>query len=397
MPRRRNIPQPGDRPRDRAGSHQGEGIGQPERYCAREEVADDRSTGFSRNPGEQPPKGGTTNGRFPAARYRRSFHDENPSCCDPSAGFRCVPGRAEDRDQVKPRTKHCLLAIDNHWNRLLYLDECRPGKSWTIAIPAGSRDLQLVGDGKLLVSHGNGAAEYDLATGRKLKWVVERYTQINTARRLANGNTLLGADTAVGVVLYELDRDGKQIDRRQLKGLKDLRLLRPVENGNILMTVSGPCRAIEVDREGKIVWQAPLADKGYKAVRLANGNTMASTGGAATVVEFDRSGAGLYDRRQESPPEPGPGLVLGLRPVAQREHCGGQLAGTRQIRSRPAPGGIRSQQPPGLEMGGPPPGRGNYERLGFGIGGVEDWLLKAYMQDPPAPAGLVPAERRIGN
>jgi tRNA modification GTPase len=36
-------------------------------YCTREEVADVRSTGFSRNPGEEPPEGGTTNGTFLAA------------------------------------------------------------------------------------------------------------------------------------------------------------------------------------------------------------------------------------------------------------------------------------------------------------------------------------------
>ena len=37
-------------------------------YRAREGLADVRSTGFSRNPGEEPPKGGTTNGAFPGAR-----------------------------------------------------------------------------------------------------------------------------------------------------------------------------------------------------------------------------------------------------------------------------------------------------------------------------------------
>ena len=36
-------------------------------YRAREGLADVCSTGFSRNPGEEPPKGGTTNGAFPAA------------------------------------------------------------------------------------------------------------------------------------------------------------------------------------------------------------------------------------------------------------------------------------------------------------------------------------------
>ena len=40
----------------------------PSRYTAREGLADVRSTGSSRNPGEEPPKGGTTNGAFPAAR-----------------------------------------------------------------------------------------------------------------------------------------------------------------------------------------------------------------------------------------------------------------------------------------------------------------------------------------
>ena len=156
--------------------------------------------------------------------------------------FATCLAQAEDRDQVELQTKHRLLAIDNHWNRLLYLDQCRPGKSWTIAIPGGSRDLQLVGDGKVLASHGNGAAEYDLATGRRLKWIVERYSQINTARRLANGNTLLGADTAAGVVLYELNRDGKQIDRRQSRGSRTCGCCGLVENGNLLMTVSGPSR-----------------------------------------------------------------------------------------------------------------------------------------------------------
>jgi hypothetical protein len=39
-------------------------------YCRREEVAHVRSAGFSRNPGEDPPKGGTTNGAFLAAGGR---------------------------------------------------------------------------------------------------------------------------------------------------------------------------------------------------------------------------------------------------------------------------------------------------------------------------------------
>ncbi len=203
-------------------------------------------------------------------------------------------GRALPVTPAGAQTKHRLLAIDNNRNRLLCLDERNPGKNWAVNIPPGSRDLQLLDGGRILVSHGNGAAEYDLATGRRLSWAVDRYTQVNTAQRLANGNTLLGANPGAGIALYELDREGKEVGKRLLNGLKDLRLLRPTDNGKLLMTVSDPCRAIEVDPQGTIVWQAPLPDKGYKAIRLPNGNTMASTGGDATIIEFDRSGRTVF-------------------------------------------------------------------------------------------------------
>ena len=56
------------------------------------------------------------------------------------------------------------------------------------------------------------------------------------------------------------------------------------------MTVSDPCRAIEVNPAGKIVWQAPLPGKGYEAIRLPEGNTLVSTGGDARVIELSPDG-----------------------------------------------------------------------------------------------------------
>jgi hypothetical protein len=187
-------------------------------------------------------------------------------------------------------TSHLFLCIDNARNCLLCVDQHEPAKSWRVSIPPGSRDLQLLDGNKVLVSHGNGAAEYDLESGKMLDWAVDRYVQVSSAQRLADGRTLLGANSTAGVVIYELDRDGRELGQRGLDGLKDLRLLRVLDNGNILLTVSAPCRAIEVDPHGHIAWQAKLPDKGYKAVRLPNGNTLASTGGAVTVVELNPAG-----------------------------------------------------------------------------------------------------------
>jgi hypothetical protein len=191
---------------------------------------------------------------------------------------------------VHADTKHRFLCIDNARNHLLCVDQHEPAKSWCVSILPGSRDLQLLDGNRVLVSHGNGAAEYDLGTGQRLDGAVDRYAQVSSAQRLADGRTMLGANTMPGVVIYELDRHGRELGQRVLQGLKDLRLLRVIDNGNILLTVSAPCRAIEVDPHGHIVWQAGLPDKGYKAVRLPNGNTLASTGGAVTVVELNPAG-----------------------------------------------------------------------------------------------------------
>jgi len=107
------------------------------------------------------------------------------------------------------------------------VDQHDPNGGWSVAIPSpNSRDLQLVGAGRVLVSHPNGAAEYELAAGRKV-WEITTYSGVHTARRLPGGNTLLGANAKEGNVVIanwlghgnhpdsphavEFDRDNKLV------------------------------------------------------------------------------------------------------------------------------------------------------------------------------------------
>ena len=202
----------------------------------------------------------------------------------------CLPrGAARAAESVK----HRFLVVDNSAHRLIYVDQHDPGKGWSVSIPGPkSRDLQVIPGGKVLASHPNGAAEYDLATGGK-GWAVTTYKGVNTARRLPNGNTLLGANARDGIAVYEVDRAGKEVSRRVLaKKSGSLRVMRGLANGNLLLNLSGPSRAVEIDPKGKIVWQyaLPRGGKGYKVLRLPNGNTLVSTGGLASVVEVDAKG-----------------------------------------------------------------------------------------------------------
>jgi outer membrane protein assembly factor BamB len=157
-----------------------------------------------------------------------------------------------------------------------------------VAIPAGSRDLERIAEGRLLVSHGNGAAEYDLADGKRLPWAVEAYKDIQTARRLPGGNTLL---CTVSGTLYEVDPAGKEVGKTQIAvETLNMRLMRVLSGGNLLIGAANPRAAIEVARDGKVVKTLPLPDKSYTAIRLPDGATMAGTGGDVRIVTLDTGG-----------------------------------------------------------------------------------------------------------
>lgn len=183
--------------------------------------------------------------------------------------------------------KHRFLAVDNGGNRLLLVDQIT-NKGWSVAIPAGSRDLQLLPGGKVLVSHGNGAAEYDLATGAK-GWSVTGYASITTASRLDNGNTLLGGNVD-GITLYEIGSDKSLQSKVLPKGVADLRLARRLPNGNTLLGLAGAHKVVEVDAKGVTVWAAQLTDKAYVAYRLADGRTVATSGEDAYVYSIAPDG-----------------------------------------------------------------------------------------------------------
>ncbi len=191
--------------------------------------------------------------------------------------------------------QHRFVCIDNGRDRLLCVDQREPAKGWSVSIPSGSRDLQLLDGGRVLVSHGNGAAEYGLSDGRKLDWAVSRYTQVNSAQRIGD-TTILAANRGEGIVLYRLGPAGQELGQQVLGGLKDVRLVRPVEQDGWLLTVTKPDRVVQVDADGRVTWQAPLPGKGYKAVRLPSGNTLVSTGGAVSVIELDRQGQVVTSR-----------------------------------------------------------------------------------------------------
>ncbi len=183
--------------------------------------------------------------------------------------------------------KHKFLAVDNGLNHLLLVDEIN-NKGWTINIPAGSRDLQILPGNKILVSHGNGAAEYNLTDGTK-GWFTDKLANITTSTRLDNGNTLIGGNVN-GVTLYEILPNGTEKSHLTLSALSDIRLARRLKNGNTLLGLAAPHQVVEVDSLGTTVWTGALTDKGYVGYRLPNGHTIATSGEDCFIYDFSADG-----------------------------------------------------------------------------------------------------------
>lgn len=188
--------------------------------------------------------------------------------------------------------KHDFLALDEGINNVLHVDEFNPKNDWIV--PVGHhrpRDMQLIGGGKVLISHDKGYAEFDIATGH-LDRDVATFANVSAARRLPNGHTLLVyavEKQAMGVFVVELDAAGATVKKTVYPG-DYVRLMRQDDHGTFLFGMNDKIQ--EGDGDGHFIWTAKADGfrHAWKALRLPNGNTLASAGYGAFMVEFAPDG-----------------------------------------------------------------------------------------------------------
>jgi hypothetical protein len=206
----------------------------------------------------------------------------------------CCSGLGISAANAAPQRR--FLCIDNFAkkNQLIHVDQHDRRNSWAVTVPGSpARDIQLVGKNRVLISVPSGCQEHDLKTGKKL-WEIKGYRGVNSARRLPDGKTLIGANAKEGITIYTVDRAGKELSRQVVyPETGSLRVFRLTKEGNFLFTVGKPRSAIEITPQGKIVWQVslePFSGKGYKILKTDKGHYLASTGDGVKVIEFAADG-----------------------------------------------------------------------------------------------------------
>ncbi len=193
------------------------------------------------------------------------------------------------------RAPRRLLLNDEGSSAVHYLDLDTPAQGWTFNGPG--RDLQLIGDGRVLRSTPTGFVELSLSDGKPLREVtLPGLPAIESARRLPNGNSVVLGNGDNGIFVCELDSRGDPVAGRVVvgAGLLKGRLVRHTAQDTLLFCseTDGKRLIHEATWSGgvKTLFQIPdqvPADSMLKALRVAPDRVVVSAGYSASLLVID--------------------------------------------------------------------------------------------------------------
>lgn len=174
---------------------------------------------------------------------------------------------------------HKVIVADEGNGKVHYINLANPSERWSVT--TSNRDLQLIGSDRLMVSVGDGYAEYNIKTGSLIK-KVPTGNGVQSVFRLAETSTFIGTDGPAAI--KEVDSTGKQIKKINFAVNASIRIVRPTLAGTFLVGGKVAGTMYECDSTGAIKWETQAGGEPYMALRLPNGNTLISTGYGVQMV-----------------------------------------------------------------------------------------------------------------
>lgn len=163
--------------------------------------------------------------------------------------------------------------------------------------------------------------DYESGHGGKVVW--ERATakpgETHSCQPLGGGRFLIGESYQGVSYLIETDSGGREHAKVEIRGPggphSTFRQVRKTSAGTYLITQQRKGgKAMEVDASGNVLWEFPGGR--YVAERLPNGNTLIACGDAHRAVEVDPQGRAVWELGPQDLPGVGLGFVAGLRRLA---------------------------------------------------------------------------------
>jgi hypothetical protein len=197
--------------------------------------------------------------------------------------------------------RHRFLAVDESRQQLVYVDQFDATKNWVIQSPVKRRDVQLIGQGRVMWGGADGYREFRLSD-QKLVKEVTGFPGVATARRQPDGRTILACNEKGGVSVYELSPDDKPLRKASFK-VPSTRLLRMTSQGTFLFGAVN--QIVEGDYQGRTLQSITLA-KGswaYQVLRRADGHLLVAAGYQPCFYELDPAGNILHTLGGKDSPE----------------------------------------------------------------------------------------------
>lgn len=185
--------------------------------------------------------------------------------------------------QLPPQMIHKVIVADEGNGKVHCINLANPSERWSIT--TANRDLQLIGSDRLMVSVGDGYAEYNVKTGAFIKKVSVGGT-VQSVFRLSDTATFIGIDGNPASI-REVDSTGKEIRKINFAVNASIRIIRPTSDGTFLVGGKVAGTMYECDSTGVIQWEVQAGGEPYMALRLPNGNTLISTGFGCQMVLVD--------------------------------------------------------------------------------------------------------------
>ena len=176
-------------------------------------------------------------------------------------------------------------------------------------------DVWMLANGNVLLADNN-VVEINPKTD-KVVWTYRPPQQKGggtfTCQRLADGNTMVGENSAGRIV--EVDKEGKIVFELKLPlcqpgSHNNLRMVRKLDNGNYLVCYKDKAMVREYTPKGKVVFEVKVTQIAYSAVRLPNGNTV--VGHIESVTEFDPKGKVVWQFNVKDLPGVKLGMICGI-------------------------------------------------------------------------------------
>jgi hypothetical protein len=230
-----------------------------------------------------------------------------------SVGHGSVRAEAPPKQESATGITHGFLALGNE---TYIIDEA--GKV-TWKYPRGTRDGWVLPNGNVLLAVNKdrefpgGAAIEVTREGKVVFQFKGTQSEVNTVQALEGGRVML-TEAGSHPRILEVDREGKiVVDVPIAAQTKDLhlqtRMTRKLPNGNYLVPQLLDKVVREYTPAGKIVWEArtpesPAECWPFTAIRLENGNTLIDCTHGKISIEVDPAGKVVWQLSNSDLPEP---------------------------------------------------------------------------------------------